>query len=115
MTPNGLQRNGEELRRVFLFAGLLEVALGVVFLAMPLPRAGIQETKSVDANTAVQATRTARVSPIISFILLASGITLTVTGTPGRRKTERMSYSSSLITLPMTSPVTLEPKCSRPA
>jgi hypothetical protein len=98
MTHNGLQPNGQELRGVVLFAGLLEIALAVVFLAAPLPRAAIQEIKTVDANMAVQTTHSDRVSPIISFVLLASGITLAVTGTSRRRKPERMSYASSPIT-----------------
>ncbi len=83
--------------RVYLFAGLLEIALGVAFLAAPLPRAEIQKIETGDANTGVQTTRSGRVSPIVSFVLLASGITLTVTGISRRRKPEQLSYTASPI------------------
>jgi hypothetical protein len=98
MTHNGLKRNGEEFMRVFLFAGLLDIALGVAFLAAPLPPAGIQEVGTGDANVELQATRNERVSPLTSFVLLACGITLIVIAKPGRRKPEQLSDTSSPIT-----------------
>jgi hypothetical protein len=53
--------------RVFLLAGLLEIALGVAFLAAPVARTGVETTRS------------GRVPPLISFTLIASGVALTVT------------------------------------
>jgi|HubBroStandDraft_6_1064221.scaffolds.fasta_scaffold54332_5 hypothetical protein len=87
MMPNELKRNGGELVRVFLFAGLLDIALGLAFLAAPLPPAEIQEIKTGDANLELPTTRSERVSPVTSVMLLACGITLIVTARPGRRKT----------------------------
>jgi len=83
--------------RIFLFAGLLEIVFGIGFLIAPLPRAGIQEIASADANIEVQSARGARVSPIISVVLLASGITLIITCAPRRRKPEQPSRASSPI------------------
>jgi len=93
MTHNGLKRNGDEFIRVFLFAGLLDIALGIAFLAAPLPPAGIQD---IDTHAAVQTTRIAPVSPVISFLLLASGITLIVTAATRRRKPGQPSHAGGL-------------------
>jgi hypothetical protein len=81
--------------RIFLFAGLLDIALGLAFLASPRSPAEIQE---IDANTAMQTNRSAPVSPVISFLLLASGIALIVTSATRRRRPEQPAYASSLIT-----------------
>jgi hypothetical protein len=97
MTHNGLKRDGSELARVFLFAGLLDIALGVAFLAAPLPPAEIQEVKTGDANVE-QTTRSEHVSPVTSVVLIACGITLIVTANPRRRKPERMSNTPPPIT-----------------
>jgi hypothetical protein len=78
--------------RIFLFAGLLEIVLGVSFLAGPAPHADILEVQAGDANTGVRTTRSERVSPIISFVLLASGIALTVAGV-STRTSEKLTGS----------------------
>jgi hypothetical protein len=98
MTHNGLKRNGEELMRVFILAGLLDIALGVAFLAAPLSPAKIQEIKTGEANMVLQTTRSEHVSPVVSFVLLACGITLIVTAKPRRRKLEGLSNTSSPVT-----------------
>lgn len=75
---------------MFLLAGLLEITLGVAFLAAPVSRTEILDSNTKDANIGMQTTRSERVSPIISFILIGSGITLTVAkARPGRRKLNR--------------------------
>ena len=79
---------------MFLLAGLLEIALGIAFLAAPVSRTEIPDSNTedanFDANIGMQTTRSERVSPIISFILIASGITLTVAkARPGRRRLNR--------------------------
>jgi hypothetical protein len=84
--------------KIFLFAGLLEIVFGIGFLVAPLPRAGVQDFASRDANMEVQPARGARVSPIISVVLLASGIILIITCAPRRRKPEQRSRASSPIT-----------------
>jgi hypothetical protein len=98
MTHNGLKRNGEEFMRIFLLAGLLDIALGVAFLAAPFPPAEIQEIRNGDASVELPTTRSERVSPVVSFLLLASGITLIVIAKPRRRKPEPLSTASSPIT-----------------
>jgi hypothetical protein len=80
---------------VFLLAGLLDIAFGVAFLAAPVPPE-IQELKTGNANMELQTTRGERVPPGISFLLLASGITLIATTRPGRRKPEPLSCASSI-------------------
>ena len=84
--------------RVFLFAGLLDIVLALAFLAAPLSPAEIQEVRTRDANVELQTTRSERVSPVTSFILLACGITMIVTANPRGRKTEQLPYPSSPIT-----------------
>lgn len=98
MKHNELKRNAEEFIRVFLFAGLLDIALGVAFLAAPLPPAEIQEVKPGDTSVELQTTRSERVSPVTSCVLLACGITLIVIAKPRRRKPEPPSTTASPIT-----------------
>jgi len=93
MTPDGSvhllmthnRENGPV--RVLLLAGLLEFALGVVFLTVPVARTKILEDKTGDANIGVQTTRRERVPPIISLALLASGIALTAANAPRKNRT----------------------------
>jgi len=86
MTHNG----GARFTRVFVSAGLVEIALGVAFLAAPVQRIGISESNANVADSAMQTAHSERVSPIISFILIASGIVLTVSNArPGRRRVKR--------------------------
>jgi len=83
--------------KVFLLAGLLEIALGVAFLAAQVPRAEIPHSNTGDANIGMQATRSERASPIISFILIGSGITLLVANArSGRRKPDRSETPGDL-------------------
>jgi hypothetical protein len=78
--------------RIFLFAGLLEIVLGVTFLTAPPPHIDVLDVKAVDTNIGVQPTSSERVSPIIGFVLLASGIALSVAGVPARMS-EKLSVS----------------------
>ncbi|MGD1022038.1 MAG: hypothetical protein ABR880_04590 [Candidatus Sulfotelmatobacter sp.] len=63
--------------RALLLAGLLEFALGVAFLAVPVARIQFVEDRTEDAKIEVQSTPGDREPPIISFVLIASGIALT--------------------------------------
>ena len=82
---------------MFLFAGVLDIALGLAFLAAPFSPAKIREIKTGDANMELQATRSERASPVTGFVLLACGITLIVAARPGRRNPEQLPYTSSPI------------------
>jgi len=66
--------------KTLLFAGLLLVVLGIVSLVVPIPRSETRGIKIGDANIGVQTSHSERVSPIISAVLIAGGIALTVAG-----------------------------------
>jgi hypothetical protein len=66
--------------KILLFAGLLVVVLGIASLVVPVPRTEKQGIRVGDTNIGVQTTHSERVSPIISVVLIAGGIALTVAG-----------------------------------
>jgi hypothetical protein len=66
--------------KILLFAGLLVVVLGIASLVVPVPRTEKQGIKVGDTNIGVQTTHSEHVSPIISVVLIAGGIALTVAG-----------------------------------
>jgi hypothetical protein len=66
--------------KALLVAGLLLVVLGIATLIVPIPRSETQGIKIGDANIGVQTTHSERVSPIISAVLIAGGIALTIAG-----------------------------------
>ena len=66
--------------RILLFAGLLLVVLGIASLFVPIPRTETQGIKAGDVNIGVQTTHSERVSPIISAVLIAGGIALSIAG-----------------------------------
>jgi hypothetical protein len=70
--------------KIFLFAGLLLVVLGIASLVVPIPHSETQGIKIGDASIGVQTSHSERVSPIISVVLIAGGIALTVAGGRGR-------------------------------
>jgi hypothetical protein len=63
-----------------LFAGLLLVVLGIASLLVPIPHTEKHGIKAGDVNIGVETTQGERVSPIISAVLIAGGIALTVGG-----------------------------------
>lgn len=69
--------------KIFLVAGLLLVVLGIASLVVPIPHSETQGLKIGDASIGVQTTHSERVSPIISVVLLAGGIALTIVGVRG--------------------------------
>jgi hypothetical protein len=71
--------------KILLFAGLLLIILGIASLVVPIPRTETQGIKAGDVNIGVQTTHRERVSPIISAVLIAGGIALTVAGTRTQR------------------------------
>jgi len=70
--------------KMLLFAGLLMVVLGIASLLVPIPRSETQGIKIGDTNIGVQTSHSERVSPIISAVLIAGGIALSIAGARAR-------------------------------
>lgn len=70
--------------KIILFAGLLVVALGIASLVVPIPHSETHGVKIGDANIGVQTSVSERVSPIISAVLIAGGVALTIAGARAR-------------------------------
>ena len=66
--------------KMLLFAGLLLVVLGIASLVVPIPRTETQGIKVGDTNFGVQTSHSERVSPMISIVLIAGGIALSIAG-----------------------------------
>jgi hypothetical protein len=71
--------------KMLLFAGLLLVVLGIASLVVPIPRTETQGIKVGDTNFGVQTSHSERVSPIISVVLIAGGIALSIAGARTRQ------------------------------
>ena len=70
--------------RILLYAGLLLMALGIASLVVPIPHTETQGIKIGDANLGVQTSHSERVSPVISVVLIAGGIALSIAGSRTR-------------------------------
>jgi hypothetical protein len=70
--------------KVLLFAGLLMVVLGIASLVVPIPHTETEGIKVGNTNLGVQTSRSERVSPIISTVLIAGGIALSIAGARSR-------------------------------
>jgi hypothetical protein len=70
--------------RIFLVAGLLLIVLGIASLVVPIPHSETEGIKIGGASIGVQTTHSERVSPIISVVLIAGGIALSIAGARGR-------------------------------
>ena len=66
--------------KILLIAGLVVVALGIASLIVPVPQTETHGIKAGDVNIGVQTSHSERVSPIISGVLIAGGIALTIAG-----------------------------------
>ena len=66
--------------RILLFAGLLLVVLGIASLVVPIPHSETHGIKAGDIDIGVQTSHSERVSPIISVVLIAGGIALSIAG-----------------------------------
>jgi len=66
--------------RIFLFAGLMLIVLGIASLVVPIPHTETHGIKAGDINIGVQTSHSERVSPIISAVLIAGGIALSIAG-----------------------------------
>jgi hypothetical protein len=72
--------------KIFLVAGLLLIVLGVASLVVPIPHSETQGIKIGDASIGVKTTHSERVSPVVSVVLIAGGIALSIAGARGRSK-----------------------------
>jgi hypothetical protein len=70
--------------KVLLFAGLLLIVLGVVSLVVPVPHTETEGIKVGKTNLGVQTSHSERVSPVISIVLIAGGIALSIAGSRTR-------------------------------
>jgi len=66
--------------KMLLYAGLLLIVLGIASLVVPIPSSEKQGIKVGDTNIGVQTTHSEKVSPVISAVLIAGGIALSIGG-----------------------------------
>ena len=66
--------------KILLFAGLLLIVLGVASLIVPIPHSETEGIKIGSTNLGVQTSHSERISPIISVVLIAGGIALSIAG-----------------------------------
>ena len=66
--------------KIILFAGLILVVLGIASLLVPIPHSEKHGIKAGDVSIGMETTQSERVSPIISVVLIAGSIALTVGG-----------------------------------
>jgi hypothetical protein len=64
--------------KILLFAGLLVAVLRIASLIVPVPQIETHGIKAGDVNIGVQTHHSERVSPIVSVVLIAGGIALTI-------------------------------------
>lgn len=67
--------------KMLLYAGLIMIALGIASLIIPVPHTETEGIKVGGANLGIQTSHSERVSPIISVVLIAGGIALSIAGT----------------------------------
>jgi hypothetical protein len=75
----------EPFVRILLIAGLLLVVLGIASLVVPIPHSETHGIKAGDIDIGVQTSHSERVSPIISAVLIAGGIALSIAGARTRQ------------------------------
>ena len=67
-----------------LVAGVLLVVLGIASLVVPFPHTDTEGIKVGNTKLGVQTSHSERVSPIISVVLIAGGIALSIAGAHSR-------------------------------
>ena len=70
--------------KILLFAGLLLIVLGLASLVVPIPHTETEGVKVGKTNLGVQTSHSEKVSPIISVLLIAGGIALSIAGARSR-------------------------------
>lgn len=66
--------------KILLYTGVLMVVLGIASLIVPIPHSETHGIKAGDVDIGVQTSHSERVSPIVSVVLIAGGIALTIAG-----------------------------------
>ena len=66
--------------KMLLYAGLLLIVLGIASLIVPIPHAETEGIKVGNTNLGIRTSHSERVSPIISIVLIAGGIALSIAG-----------------------------------
>ncbi len=66
--------------KILMVTGIVLIVLGIVSLVVPIPHTETHGIKAGDINIGVQTSHSERVSPIMSGVLIAGGIALTVAG-----------------------------------
>jgi hypothetical protein len=70
--------------KILLVAGIILIVLGVASLVVPIPHTQTDGVKIGGASLGVQTTHSERVSPIVSVVLIAGGIALSIGGARSR-------------------------------
>jgi len=70
--------------KILLFAGLVMVVLGIASLVLPIPHTETEGIKVGNTNLGLQTSHSERVSPVISVVLIAGGIALSMAGARSR-------------------------------
>ena len=70
--------------KIFLFAGLLLIVLGIASLVVPIAHTETEGIKVGKTNLGVQTSHSEKVSPMISAVLIAGGIALSIAGARSR-------------------------------
>lgn len=79
-TKDGLEASMKSL----FYAGLLLMLLGIASLIVPIPHSETHGIKAGDVNIGVQTSHNERVSPIVSAVLIAGGVVLSIAGARAR-------------------------------
>jgi len=72
--------------KILLFAGLVMVVLGIASLVLPIPHTETEGIKVGNTNLGLQTSHSERVSPVISVVLIAGGIALSMAGARSRNR-----------------------------
>lgn len=67
--------------KILLFAGVLLIVLGIASLVVAIPHTETEGIKVGGTNLGIQTSHSERVSPVISAVLIAGGIALSIAGT----------------------------------
>ncbi len=67
-----------------MMVGIVLIILGVLSLVIPIPQTHSEGVKIGDAHLGVQTTHDEKVAPIISVVLIAGGIALSIAGARSR-------------------------------
>jgi hypothetical protein len=70
--------------KILLIAGLVVIVLGIASLIVPVPHTETEGIKVGGAKLGVQTSHSERVSPLISIVLIAGGIALSIAGARSR-------------------------------